>query len=272
MPEILSLASAGWIYPSSVGNMTAHFLSAVYELLPVVVIALIGAVTMLSGIVLQQGRNIGALRTDWQADRLHMENRLGTIQQQTCFDALTGLRNRSMFEAKVSRLLRGAKPFALIYIDLDGLNAVNDSLGHGAGDRLIRLGVKAVRSAVRRRSDLDNLFRRGDAADEFLWVVEKARIDIATQLAQQVLTALRSVSLSASIGVAGWDGQTIQTCEQIELAAEQQMQRAKRDGRNCVRWSPDVIEHSVPVALPPGQTLDAVPVEIEAERTERNAA
>ena len=34
MPEILSLASAGWIYPSSVGNMTAHFLSAVYEWLP----------------------------------------------------------------------------------------------------------------------------------------------------------------------------------------------------------------------------------------------
>ena len=272
MPEISSLASAGWIYPSSVGNMTAHFLSAVYELLPVVVIALIGAVTMLSGIVLHQSRAMGALRTDWQTDRLHMENRLGTIQQQTCFDALTGLRNRTMFEAKVSTLLRGTAPFALIYIDLDGLKAANDVLGHIAGDRLIVSAVKAIRSALRRRSDRDAMFRRGTAADEFFVILEGVRLTVAIQIADLILMALRSVSVTASIGVAEWDGQTIQTCEQIELAAEQQMQRAKRDGRNCVRWSPDVIEHSVPAALPPGQTLDAVPVEIEAERTERNAA
>lgn len=50
------------------------------------------------------------------------------------------------------------------------------------------------------------------------------------------------------------------------------MQRAKRDGRGCVRWNVEVIEHSVPAVLPPGQTLDAVPVAVEAERAERNAA
>jgi hypothetical protein len=49
------------------------------------------------------------------------------------------------------------------------------------------------------------------------------------------------------------------------------MQRAKRDGRNCVR-NVEVIEHSVPAVLPPGQTLDAVPVAVEAERAERSAA
>ena len=272
MPEISSLASAGWIYPSSVGNMTAHIPSAVYEFLPEVVVALLGAVTMLSGIVLQQGRNIGLLRTEWQADRLHLENRLGTIQQQTCFDALTGLRNRNMFEAKVSTLLRGTAPFGLIYIDLDGLKAVNDRLGHIAGDRLIVSATKAIRSALRRRGDRDGLFRRGTAADEFFVILEGMRLAVAIQLAELILTALRSVSLTASIGVVEWDGQTIQSGEQIELAAEQQMQRAKRDGRNCVRWNAEVIEHSAPPVLPRGQTLDAVPVEIEAERTERNAA
>ena len=244
----------------------------VVELLPVADGCLIGAVSLLSGIVWQQLRTMDALRAGWHDDRLNLENRLGTIQQQTCFDTLTGLRNRTMFEAKVSQLLRGVEPFALLYIDLDGLKAVNDSLGHRAGDRLIRMGVKAIRSAVRRRSDLDNLYRRGDAADEFFWIVEKARIDIAVQLPEQVMTALRSVSLSASIGVTEWDGQSIQTCEQIELAAEQQMQRAKRDGRNCVRRSSDVIEHCVPTALRSGQTLDAVPSEIETERTARHAA
>ena len=238
------------------------------EILPVVDGCLIGAVSLLSGIVWQQRRQLSLLQTD----QILLANKLGTVEQQTCFDALTGLRNQRMFEAKVSQLLRGTEPFALIYIDLDGLKTVNDRLGHPTGDQWIRRAVKAIRSAVRRRADLGGLFRRGDAADEFWWVVEKARIDIAVQLAEQVLTALRSVSITASIGVVDWDGRLIQTCEQIELAAEQQMQRAKHGGRNCVRWSPDVIEHLVPAAVPQGQPHDAIPVEIEAERTQRHAA
>ena len=238
------------------------------ELLPVVDGCLIGAVSLLSGIVWQQRRQLSLLQTD----QILLANKLGTVEQQTCFDALTGLRNQHMFEAKVSMLLRGTEPFALIYIDLDGLKTVTDRLGHPIGDQWIRRAVKAIRSAVRRRADLGGLFRRGDAADEFWWVVEKARIDIAVQLSAQVLTALRSVSITASIGVFGWDGQSIHTCEQIELAAEQQMQRAKRDGRNCVRWASDVIEHHAPAARPPGYMPDAVPIEIEAERTQRHAA
>ena len=238
------------------------------EILPVVDGCLIGAVSLLSGIVWQQRRQLSLLQTD----QLLLANKLGTVEQQTCFDALTGLRNQRMFEARVSTLLRGTEPFALIYIDLDMLKAVNDGQGHPAGDQWIRRAVKAIRSAVRRRADLDGLFRRGDAADEFWWVIERSRISIAVQLAEQVLTALRSVSITASIGVFGWDGQSIHTCEQIELAAEQQMQRAKRDGRNCVRWASDVIEHHAPAARPPGYMPDAVPIEIEAERTQRHAA
>ena len=219
-----------------------------------------GALVALSGLTLRNHLALSRMKTE----RIELENRLGTSQQQTCFDALTGLRTQRMFEARVSMLLRGGEPFALIYIDLDGLKAANDARGHSAGDELIRLAVRAIRAAVRRRTDLENLFRRGTAADEFFWVVERASTTLAVQLAEQVLMMLRSVGLSASIGVAEWDGQTIQTCEQIEFAAEQQMQRAKLDGRGCVRW----IEHSVPAALPPGQT-DAVPVAVEAERAER---
>ncbi len=242
------------------------------KILPLVDGCLAGALLFLCGIVWEQWRAMEALRKGWLADRLSFANKLGTLEQQTCFDALTGLRNQRMFEAKVSTLLRGTEPFTLIYIDLDGLKAVNDGQGHPAGDQLIRRAVKAIRSAVRRRADLDGLFRRGDAADEFWWVVERSRIHIAVQLAEQVLTALRSVSITASIGVVEWDGRSLQTCEQIELAAEQQLQRAKHDGRNCVRWSPNLIEHRAPAALPPAHTLDAVPIEIETERTQRHAA
>ena len=180
------------------------------EILPVVDGCLIGAVSLLSGIVWQQRRQLSLLQTD----QVLLASKLRTIEQQTWFDALTGLRNQRMFEAMVSTLLRGTEPFALIYIDLDGLKAVNDRLGHPVGDELIRRAVKAIRSAVRRRSDLDGLFRRGG----------------------------------------------------------RQEQRAQRDGRNCVRCTPAVIEHCAPVALSPGHTLDAILVEIHAERTQRHAA
>ncbi len=235
---------------------------------------LIGAVLYLSGIVWHQHRAIVAL----QADRLAIENRLGTIQQQTCFDALTGLRNQQMFEIRVSSLLRGTAPFVLIYIDLDGLKAINDRLGHPSGDALIRSAVKAMRSAVNRLHDLDTLFRRGRAADEFLWILEGSRIDIGIQRAQEILTALQFVNISASIGVMEWDASPVATSvAAIELAAEQQMQRAKREGGNRV-CAQAVAEHTVPAALPsntesvpkatPNEVTESVPVAIPNEVTE----
>jgi diguanylate cyclase (GGDEF)-like protein len=223
---------------------------------------LIGAVLYLSRIVWHQRRAIEAL----QADRLAIENRLGTIQQQTCFDALTGLRNQQMFEIRVSSLLRGTAPFVLIYIDLDGLKAINDRLGHPSGDALIRSAVKAIRSAVNRLHDLDTLFRRGRAADEFLWILEGSRIDIGTQRAQEILTQLQLVGVSASIGVMEWDASPVATCvAAIELAAEQQMQRAKRAGGNRV-CAQAVAEHIVPAALP--SNTESVPKAIPNEVTE----
>ena len=68
------------------------------DLLPVVEI---GAISFMGYVVWHQHRAIETL----QADRLAIENRLGTIQQQTCFDALTGLRNQQSFEIRVSSLL-----------------------------------------------------------------------------------------------------------------------------------------------------------------------
>ena len=222
---------------------------------------LIGVVLYLGGIVWNQQRAIEAL----QADRLVIGNRLGTIQQQTCFDALTGLRNQQMFEIRVSSLLRGTVPFVLIYIDLDGLKAVNDRLGHPAGDQLIQTAVKAMRSAEHRKHDLDTLFRRSRAADEFLWILEGARIETGIKRAEQILTELQCVAVSASIGVVEWDAQKVASCVEIELAAEQQMQRAKREGRNRV-CAQAVVEHTAPAALP--NNTESVPAAIPNEVTE----
>ena len=74
------------------------------------------------------------------------------------------------------------------------------------------------------------MFRRGTAADEFFVILEGVRLTVAIQIADLILMALRSVSVTASIGVAEWDGRTIKPANRSRFAAEQQMQRAKRDG------------------------------------------
>ncbi|HMU41523.1 MAG TPA: GGDEF domain-containing protein [Pseudomonadota bacterium] len=171
----------------------------------------------------------------FRASHTSLRDKLSTVEKQTCFDALTGFGNAQMFEAKASVLLRGKDPFSLIYVDLDGLKSVNDREGHTAGDRLIGRGAEAIRASVRRRADRINVFRRGSAADEFLIILENARLAAATTLAEKILGALHAASLSASIGVAEWDGVMVRTCAEMELAAEQQMHRAKQEGRDCVR-------------------------------------
>ena len=247
------------------------------DCLPVVDCCLVGAIFYLSRIVWHQQRAIEAL----QADRLAIGNRLGTIQQQTCFDPLTGLRNQQMFEIRVSSLLRGTVPFVLIYIDLDGLKAVSDRLGHPAGDQLIQTAVKAMRSAEHRKHDLDTLFRRSRAADEFLWILEGARIETGIKRAEQILTQLQLVGVSASIGVMEWDAQKVASCVEIELAAEQQMQRAKREGGNRV-CAQAIVDHMTPAAIPQSteSAFQAIPNEVtgsvndteRVEVTERHAA
>ncbi len=231
------------------------------DLLPVVDSCLMVAISFMGYVVWHQHRAIEAL----QADRLAIGNRLGTIQQQTCFDALTGLRNQQMFEIRVSSLLRGTVPFVLIYIDLDGLKAVNERFGHPEGDRLIQSAVKAMRSAELRKHDIDTLFRRSTAADEFFWLLEGSRIKIGIERAEQILTQLQLVGVSASIGVMEWDAQKVASCVEIELAAEQQMQRAKREGRNRV-CAQAVVEHTAPAAIP--NNTESVPAAIPNEVTE----
>jgi diguanylate cyclase (GGDEF)-like protein len=82
-------------------------------------------------------------------------------------DSLTGLMNRRRFEERVEAELwearAGDSALALLFLDLDGFRAVNDSLGHLAGDELLQVTADRLRSRVR-RSDL--LARLG--ADEFL--------------------------------------------------------------------------------------------------------
>lgn len=86
------------------------------------------------------------------------------LRRLSARDALTGLFNRTYFEHERSRLDRGRRfPVSVIVVDVDGLKAVNDSVGHAAGDTLIRRTAALLRSAFR---DEDVVARTG--GDEFV--------------------------------------------------------------------------------------------------------
>ena len=162
-----------------------------------------------------EGAYAGALAmvTDITAQRLAgAENRRaqGVIRHQGLHDTLTGLPNRALFLDRVDHALRRTErehqALAVFVIDLDQFKLVNDSLGHEAGDELLRLVASRLASAVRPG---DTVARLG--GDEFAVLCEPLPSELtATLIANQLLAALEEPVVlqgndhvvSASIGIA----------------------------------------------------------------------
>jgi diguanylate cyclase len=157
-------------------------------------------------VLLVLGRQYVTVRENQELTRA-VQQREVQLQRLAFHDALTGLANRSLFldrlEHTLDRAERSGQPVSVAFIDLDGFKAVNDTLGHAAGDALL-VGVAARLRGVLRSAD--TLARLG--GDEFAVLVEQG--DDATAAARRLLTAMRepfhvhgrSVAVSASIGVA----------------------------------------------------------------------
>nr|WP_296076525.1 GGDEF domain-containing protein [uncultured Actinoplanes sp.] len=126
------------------------------------------------------------------------------LRHQALFDGLTGLANRTHFHERAASVLAGDGPVALLLIDLDGFKAVNDTLGHAAGDALLVAVADRLRESVR---GADLPARLG--GDEFA-VLLHGSLDDAEQTARRILSGLRTpvpiggldVTANASIGVA----------------------------------------------------------------------
>lgn len=195
------------------------------------------ALLMLSGIVIRLNLQIAELRIKQRAHEVESGNKLATLEQVTGFDALTGLRGQRWFENALAVALRGPGPVSVIYIDLDGIKSLNLTKGHQFVDGVIRNAAMAIRTSLRRIADRDMVCRRGDAADEFLVILDGVNRKLAAQLAEQMLTSLRSLptAVTASIGVATRHGDLRMSAADLERAAEIAMDQAKADGKNCVR-------------------------------------
>lgn len=170
-----------------------------------------------------------------------LEGRHAELHRQAMVDALTGLPNRRLFAelfshaASVAR--RGQQPLALLFIDLDRFKQVNDTLGHRAGDELLRVLGQRMRT-VMRGSDLVGRL----AGDEFVALLSE--VDDAQAVAHAALRLIHAIEqpvplpgepdvqmqVSASIGIARYpaDGRRF---DELLQRADQAMYRAKASGR-----------------------------------------
>ena len=160
-----------------------------------------------------------------------------TILQQALYDGLTGLPNRALFLDRVTDALarnqRDDQAVAVLFIDLDQFKLINDSLGHEAGNELLRLLAPRLASAVRPG---DTLARLG--GDVFAALCEHLPSDsIATVIANQLLVSLEEPVvlngeehvMSASIGIAIAAGESTPT--DLLRDADAAMYQAKAAGR-----------------------------------------
>jgi diguanylate cyclase (GGDEF)-like protein len=160
-------------------------------------------------------------------------------------DLLTGLPNRNLFLDRCTHALTLARRLdmgaALLWIDLDGFKAVNDKLGHAAGDVLLQLVAQRLKDRIR---DSDTVARIG--GDEFAVILsDVTHPSVAVQLANELVVALRHpyamaqgvAQISASIGIALYPLHA-DAVDTLLRRADIAMYGAKHAGKNQVLvWS-----------------------------------
>jgi diguanylate cyclase (GGDEF)-like protein len=157
-------------------------------------------------------------------------------------DGLTGLFNRHRFEEELAAFLLRARRYgtrgSLLLIDLDNFKPINDSLGHGAGDEMLRAVASVVRGRVR---DSDVVGRLG--GDEFAVLLLEATPEQARARAEDLRAAIGELRIrtgagdawtSASVGVASVDAAAGPHASVLLGRADGAMYRAKRDGGDRV--------------------------------------
>nr|WP_090865455.1 EAL domain-containing protein [Paraburkholderia diazotrophica] len=158
-------------------------------------------------------------------------------------DVLTGLANRVLFEERLERAIihagRSRRKFAVMCLDLDRFKLVNDTLGHSAGDKVLKVVAERLRTGLR---ESDTVARLG--GDEFALVLEDFNDvrdvgHLAGMLLDSVGQAIdlggREIFTTPSIGISIYPDDGVQA-EQLMLRADQAMYGAKSRGRNVFQF------------------------------------
>lgn len=173
-------------------------------------------------------------------ERVLMEENL---RRQTLTDSLTGLPNRTLFMARLEEAIHLARRredavFAVMVLDLDWFKLVNDSIGHLAGDVLLRSVAAKLKRCVR---EVDTVARMG--GDEFMILlnsITSARdvLPILERIQEELRTPVyfrrQEITAACSVGVVMWNP-SYDDPEDLLRAADTAMYQAKEAGRGCHR-------------------------------------
>jgi diguanylate cyclase (GGDEF)-like protein len=166
------------------------------------------------------------------------------LEQLAMYDGLTGLINYGQFTQQLHRALvrasRRDSSVVVMFIDLDGFKAVNDTFGHATGNVVLQLVARRVQAKLRKE---DVLARLG--GDEFVILLEEVRDrEGALRVAELALDEIRGIvdagghpiAISASIGVSNAHGREglVRGAEVLLADADQAMYQAKQDGKNGI--------------------------------------
>lgn len=163
---------------------------------------------------------------------------LKDLERSLYQDALTGVGNRKFAEVRLSELMGAwrdhGQPFGVLFVDIDHFKQVNDTYGHQTGDKIIQLVARTLQNGLR---PTDRVFRFG--GEEFLCLLpgtdhegmglaaERLRALVERSWLDTVSGALRvTVSIGGAISGVG------ETADVIVEQADQQMYKAKMEGRN----------------------------------------
>lgn len=167
-------------------------------------------------------------------------------EEQATTDPLTGLKNRRAADRALVFLTSQGREFALMHLDLDFFKAVNDTMGHAAGDRVLQ-EVARVMQAETRQSDITA--RVG--GDEFMILIDaqtdQARLmDIANRLIQGIEVPIefegRECRISASIGIALHSGDKDMAPDTLVQNSDRALYASKTKGRGCATFYSATLE------------------------------
>lgn len=175
---------------------------------------------------------IGVGLLDMLRERLHLEQKLART------DALTGILNSRAFVEHMGYIIalsqRDGAPITLAYIDLDDFKQINDTRGHSAGDKVLRIVGHTLRTSIRRT---DAVARLG--GDEFALLLPVTNQEAARTLIGKIklrLTealALHSFPVGCSIGAVTFREPPASPDEAIRIA-DRVMYQAKSQGKNAI--------------------------------------
>ncbi len=162
------------------------------------------------------------------------------IRYMASHDELTGLPNRALFADRLQNAqklaARNTQKLAVLFIDLDGFKAVNDTFGHKAGDRLLQEIAQRLQSAVR---ESDTVARVG--GDEFIVLINAVHGDAdATMVASKIIESVglpvdlgeTQAKVGCSIGISIFPDHSKET-EKLIAYADAAMYDIKKSGKNA---------------------------------------